>query len=374
MEDLIQIFYFILGLLLLFALLVVPLILTVCNIYNLFAKSPFRSQVVDGLTFVLGPAYMWFLSAVWSAPEWDVPLWTNIEPYFHTPLASRHLPTLLALAAWAWLSYYLLRFPKKPLPPLPTALCISGLEAGAVLTVVYIVQLSPHWLEGVFMPPDVVYMLLFPINYLLCSARLLRRVITAQTERFRAAPPKGAPFLDACQHLLTHSLGWMGAGFLLALPLLAILLGVLVLFGQAPDAAVRAFTETSDWALSQKISPPPIEYHGHYLCTVAVGGHPRLVKPTRQGIRHGQHIVVNRQLCVANAFEQLLMERAPRLHKAVRGFYDNHGYPLSQKITTPLRADITYLLMKPLEWLFLLCLYTFDEKPENRIAMQYTGK
>ena len=112
----------------------------------------------------------------------------------------------------------------------------------------------------------------------------------------------------------------------------------------------------------------------HYLCTAAARGHPKLVRPLRVGRRHGHTVLVNRQLCVANAFEQLLMERAPRLHKAVRGFYDNHGYPLSQKITTPLRADITYLLMKPLEWLFLLCLYTFDEKPENRIAMQYTGK
>lgn len=374
MEDLIQIFYFILGLVLLFALLVVPPILTVCNIYNLFAKNPLQAQVVDGLTFVLGPFYMWLLWCAWNGPDWDVPLWTNTEPYFHTPLASWHLPTLLVLAGWAWLSYYLLRFRKTPLPPLPTALCLSGIEAGAVLAAAFIIQLFPHWMGGVFMPPDVTYMLLFPINYLLCSIRLLRRVIAAQTQRFRAAPPKGKPILDACQRLLCHSLGWMSAGFLLALPLLAILLGILVLFGQAPDAAVRAFTETSDWALSQKISPPPIEYHGHYLCTVAVGGHPKLVKPTRQGIRYGQRIVVNRQLCVANAFEQLLMERAPRLHRAVRKFYDTHGYPLSRKLTTPLRADITYLLMKPLEWLFLLCLYTFDEKPENRIAMQYTGK
>ena len=39
-----------------------------------------------------------------------------------------------------------------------------------------------------------------------------------------------------------------------------------------------------------------------------------------------------------------------------------------------IEADITYLIMKPLEWIFLIVLYLFDEKPENRIATQYIGK
>lgn len=33
-----------------------------------------------------------------------------------------------------------------------------------------------------------------------------------------------------------------------------------------------------------------------------------------------------------------------------------------------------YLLMKPLEWIFVMILYLFDEKPENRIAGQYLPK
>lgn len=261
------------------------------------------------------------------------------------------------------------------MPPLPTALCISGLETGLVLAILFIIQLFPHLVEGIWIPFDTFYMSLIPLNYLLTVPRLLRQVIQKQIARLEAAPPAPSKgFICFCHRLLSRSQGWMLAGFLLALPLLVILLGVLVLLGQSPDAAAKAFTETSDWALSQKISPPPIEVNGHYLCTVAVGGHPKLVKPTRYGIRHGKRIVVNRQLCVSNAFEQLIMERTPRFHRAVRRFYDTHGYPLSQKLTTPLRADMTYLLMKPLEWFFLLCLYTFDTTPETRIAMQYTGK
>ncbi len=81
--------------------------------------------------------------------------------------------------------------------------------------------------------------------------------------------------------------------------------------------------------------------------------------------------MVNRQLCVANAFEQLLEEHTPRFHRALRNFYDTYGYPVSRHIRTPLSADIIYLIMKPLEWLFVIVLYLFDEKPEDRIARQY---
>jgi len=34
-------------------------------------------------------------------------------------------------------------------------------------------------------------------------------------------------------------------------------------------------------------------------------------------------------------------------------------------------SDVVYVMFKPLEWAFLLVLYVFDEKPENRIARQY---
>ncbi len=84
--------------------------------------------------------------------------------------------------------------------------------------------------------------------------------------------------------------------------------------------------------------------------------------------------MVNRQLCVANAFEQLIMEKAPRFHRAVRNFYDTYGYPVSKHIRHAWTADVVYLVMKPLEWIFLMVLYLFDEKPEDRICSQYLPK
>jgi len=34
---------------------------------------------------------------------------------------------------------------------------------------------------------------------------------------------------------------------------------------------------------------------------------------------------------------------------------------------------LVYVAMKPLEWFFLLVLYTVDARPENRIHVQYSG-
>ena len=171
--------------------------------------------------------------------------------------------------------------------------------------------------------------------------------------------------------MLMDSSKWPLAAFFIMLPLLGILIAVLALFGQQPDSIIRAWTETSDWTLSQKIAPEGVFYDEHYLCTVAAQGHARVVKPLRMGNRHGHEVTVNRQLCIANAFEQVLEERVPWLHCPVRRFYDTYGFPVARLIHSKYTADLIYLMMKPLEWIFLAVLYLVDEKPENRIAVQY---
>ncbi len=163
------------------------------------------------------------------------------------------------------------------------------------------------------------------------------------------------------------------AAFAVALPLLGLAYAALVLLGQGPHALIRAFTDTSDWALSQQTSPPNVYYDEHYLCTVAAGGHHKLVKPLRSGIRHGRREVVNRQLLVANALEQVICDRLPRTHRVIRGFYDHYGFDLAKRIRTKWAADIVWILMKLLEWVFLTVIYLCVRHPEDLIAMQYTG-
>ncbi|XKR51623.1 DUF6688 family protein [Enterococcus faecalis] len=98
------------------------------------------------------------------------------------------------------------------------------------------------------------------------------------------------------------------------------------------------------------------------------------MKPQRMGIRHNHQVVVNRQLCVANAFEQILEEKVPKTHRFIRKNYDTYGFPIAKKIHSPYVADLVYLMMKPAEYFFLLVLYLVDIKPENRIALQYITK
>lgn len=218
------------------------------------------------------------------------------------------------------------------------------------------------------------YLLLFPINYIISSIVAILDVMKSYKEKNIKAKEYNNKFLNICSKIIYNTDNWPIIGIILSVPLTAILICILVLFGQRPDEAIRAFLETSDWNLSQMVSPPDVTYDGHYLCTVSLRGHKNLVKPIRMGIRRGEKIVVNRQLCIANAFEDLIQEKAPRFHKFVRYIYDKYGFPLSKVIKTPIAADITYILMKPLEWIFLISLYLFDKNPEDRISVQYIGK
>ena len=182
------------------------------------------------------------------------------------------------------------------------------------------------------------------------------------------------PLLNFADKILSNSKLWPIYAIIFMFPLLGIIIGILLLFGQAPDSVIKAWTETADWTLSLKEAPQNIEYDEHYLCTVAAGGHKKIVKPVRKGIRHGHEVIVNRQLCIANAFEQILEEKNPRFHKLVRGIYDRYDFPVARLIKSKWIADIIYILMKPLEWIFLAVIYMSDVHPENRIATQYMGK
>lgn len=97
-------------------------------------------------------------------------------------------------------------------------------------------------------------------------------------------------FLNSCSKILYDIDKWPLISVIFCIPLIVILICILVLCGQRPDEAIRAFLETSDWTLSTKVSPPPVTYDAHYLCTVSLKGHKQLVKPIRMGLRRGEKI------------------------------------------------------------------------------------
>jgi hypothetical protein len=161
----------------------------------------------------------------------------------------------------------------------------------------------------------------------------------------------------------------------LGLPFFFVVDTILLLLGQQRNSTILAFTETSGLPLSA-LDPTcrGVSCGEHYLCSVAANGHPLLVKPLRVGVRHGRPIICNRQLLVANAFEELLEENFPSVHRVIRRNYDRVGDFIHKDYTpykNPWLCDLIYLLMKPADWCFLTVLYLCDRKPEERIARQY---
>ncbi|MBI3137078.1 MAG: hypothetical protein HYZ15_00675 [Sphingobacteriales bacterium] len=150
---------------------------------------------------------------------------------------------------------------------------------------------------------------------------------------------------------------------------------LLYVVGQKPDAGIRAFTETYKLGLSQwDYKCENVQCGEHYLCSVAANGHPGIVRPVRLGKRNHHFIVCNRQLLISNAFEELIQEKFPALHRMIRLQYDKMGDRIHRNYDWYSKkwvSDLVYLAMKPAEWFFLFVLYMADHKPEQRIGRQY---
>lgn len=267
------------------------------------------------------------------------------------PFAIPEVYAFIALHLVAALAYAISRRRPEALPSMPEALVFGALLLGIVADAIAAVQL-------LFLMP---YLLALPITLPLLapglSVYLFARELRARLSR------RGA---QVASH--AHFERGIVAGMLL-FGLYALAHGLV--YG-SPFSFARVVTHTCGTPLSLG-TPEILHQKGcHYLCTVAARGHARLVKPERYGIRGGERIVVNRQLCVANAFEDLLHTRWPRFARVARQTYDFCGLPVSRWIRTPLAADVTYLVMKPFEWGFYVALLLLDpEDPEKRIDRMY---
>ena len=347
-----------------------PLILTCLNLFFIFGSQndPVvirKSKHFEYLTLTLGSVYsiiiLPFTNIVFV--DWQEAL---VNRQLHTPIWSQGAITILSCAAVGIAGYlFLSAVSLRKVPPLLPVLAIGAMYIGMFQCILWIIQVFQNDLISF-------YLCLFPFNLILIGIHTIRRKVEEwNNDESKEIKKFHNPYLERINKKVVDSSKWPGLAFLFMWPLLGALVCFLLLFGQRPDNIIKAWTETSNWNLSTKVSPQNIYYDEHYLCTVAAGGHPKIVKPIRKGMRHGHEVIVNRQLCIANAFEQVMEEYTPVFHRHIRKFYDKYGFPVARAIRSPYIADVVYILMKPLEVMFLLVLYTVDVNPENRIAVQY---
>ena len=357
-----------------------PIILTILNTFFLFLRTTDKQKIRAGikievitivLGFILTPMFINLIDIKFE--NWDSVLVNNQK---HFMLSKEYMAGFVIPVIIAFFSYVFLRIRNiKKTPPLLAVFLISGLYLGIAICVLWIVQVSS--ING----PDL-FVALAAFNFLMILIKVIKEVIIMWDEPIEGAVEtellsenmETSSWSTKFSKLLQNSKNWPLLAFITLLPLLGFVMICLILFGRGPESIYKVWTETADWNLSQKVAPPNEFFDQHYLCTVAAGGHPKIVQPQRLGTRGGRTIIVNRQLCIANAFEQVLEERVPRIHKSIRGFYDAYGYPISRHINSAWSADVVYILMKPLEWIFLIILYLTDVNPESRIAKQYEYK
>ncbi len=351
-----------LGLLLLSTPLL-SIVLTIWNIvvflrFLLSDRDTWFSRLLEPIAVLLGIGALFVYTSLMEIQpvEWSKQLYNDQKHFF---LSLERLPVLYVLLAAVLLAYLLLRYiPTAKLPPLVVAFGIAGAYIGTTLCILFLIQtkLDP-------------WMFLLFLNIALILVKTVCIVVRRRNAQLQSG--EHSTKFKWLAMILNKGSTLPMLGFLALIPLMGVILVIITLFGQQPSDVIKLWTETADWTLSQRIAPQNIFYDEHYLCTVAAGGHRKVVKPLRTGMRRGHRVLVNRQLCVANAFEEVIQQRTPRFHKLVRTVYDRTGYPIAKHIRSRYVADAVYMLMKPLEWLFVLFLYATCAHPEDRIAVQY---
>ena len=392
----------ILGTTILFSIIVYPVVVTIYEIIyclcTVIAYKPVTNKIINFLMSVIGnisrtTAAVYDLFVIFIGGLYELLLlslvhevvfeaqwYDQLRNYeLHTPISEQGAVTFFVLLLMFAVGMIVLIIIKPgERAPLITILSISSMYIGLIEAILFTVQIlgmnikDSSGMINYKATPDLLFALLIPVNMLLIIIRVLVTEIRSfEVSESHMSKINSVHILGFCNRVMNDSKKWPIIAVIMMIPLLIIILAILVLFGQAPDDAIKAFTETANYTFSTKIPPQNLTYDEHYLCTVAAGGHKKIVKPVRMGNRHGHAVVVNRQLLIANAFEQILEEKIPKAHRVIRDFYDRYGFPVARLIKSKYIADAIWILMKPLEWIFLIVIYLVDVNPEDRIASQY---
>jgi len=345
-------------------LVLLSIFLLVFGVWNL-VKSPDYSKPVTFITLATTFAEIAF---VFVCPPIGI-LTTNDTCGEH-PFANQGIDTALTLWAVFAVAYGCSRYLKNRLAPLLALIIHALLVIGTIFCLVVAIHFGPFVL--LFFFPGIGLLVASPVFCFVFGLKEILRCVAhyrGLLEQRVAQAEEDTPSIQFYRWLSQYHFLF---SFCLTAPFIVLIQAALYVFGQRPDSIITQFTESCGFLLShyQNCSCGG----DHYLCSIAANGNKKLVRPVRFGLRQNQRIVVNRQLLIANAFEHWMEQYVPRIHRVVRGTYDAMRIPVNRWAKHRRMANLIYVGMKPLEWFFLLWLYLFDLKPENRIATQYFPK
>ncbi|MFQ7478537.1 MAG: DUF6688 family protein, partial [Streptococcus sp.] len=159
--------------------------------------------------------------------EWNEPL---INSQKHALIWSGAYPTFFTLAALTLLALIIYSYrDANSLSPLANVFCISGILGGVVLLLVFDNQLQVASFHTFFL-------LIYSIHLLWVRIREWQEDRTEISYENR--------LLQWLHQLLNKSRNWPWLAVLVALPTLALVVLVLMLFGQQPDSMIKAWTNT----------------------------------------------------------------------------------------------------------------------------------
>ena len=175
-----------------------PLILTAFNLINLFKKKKIKEDAIDILTFVFGILLSTILYKLMDFEDYTEPINKGIDVVVHAPIASWSMPTVIGILMIGVISYILIKVRKIELPPLIIVCSMSGIMICSIFMLVFIVQI----IENLFTGLMIIYLIIFPINYILCSIRAIIETMNYYKKKEKTLKEYNNKFLNKCNKIL----------------------------------------------------------------------------------------------------------------------------------------------------------------------------
>ena len=177
-----------------------------------------------------------------TGSDWSVQL-KNLE--MHTPIFSEAAPTIIFIFAIGIAGYLYLRVrPLKKIPPLMAIISMSAMYLWVIEVLVFTVQVFKGDLSGDNLLD--VYLLVYPVCIICIVARtVISKVHEWQEYEMERTKIQSNPLLNFADKILSNSKLWPIYAIIFMFPLLGIIIGILLLFGQAPDSVIKAWTEST---------------------------------------------------------------------------------------------------------------------------------